>query len=77
MIHGEAVAAAEIMERLRARPAAARARLWAGRALLNEGRRAEAETQLSRALAFYHAASATAYVGEAEDLLEVTARPAG
>ena len=49
-------------------PGEAFARLWAAEKLLAEGRRAEADEQLERALAFWRSVGATRYVAEAEAL---------
>ena len=45
------------------------ARLRAAKQLVEEGRRAEADAELNRALAFYREVDATAYVREGEALL--------
>ena len=50
-------------------PDEASARLCAAEALVREGRRAEADTELNLALAFWRSVGATAYVREAEALL--------
>jgi tetratricopeptide (TPR) repeat protein len=52
---------------------AAFARLRAAEALLEEGRRKEADAQLHRALAFYRSVGATAYIREAESLFAASA----
>jgi len=73
---GELVAAAEILEGLVSRPPEAYTRLRAAEQLLLEGRRAEAELELGRALAFYREAGATFYVAQGEALLAGTVEPA-
>jgi tetratricopeptide (TPR) repeat protein len=60
--------AAELFARIGSAPNEAYTRLRAAEKLLDEGRRAEAEAQLERALAFYRGVGATAYVREAEEL---------
>lgn len=49
------------------------ARLRAAEALVADGRRAEADAQLQRALAFYHAVGATLYLQQGERLLAAPA----
>jgi class 3 adenylate cyclase/tetratricopeptide (TPR) repeat protein len=44
-------------------------RLWLAGALVNQNRRAEAETQLQRAIAFYRSVGATRYLRQGEALL--------
>jgi tetratricopeptide (TPR) repeat protein len=51
----------------------ARDRLWLAEALLQQNRRAEADHELQRALAFYRSVGATRYIREAEALLAVSA----
>jgi hypothetical protein len=48
-------------------------RLRAAEQLVDEGRRAEADEQLGRALAFYRSVCATRYVREGEALLAASA----
>lgn len=48
---------------------AALARLWAAERLVLEGRRAEADVHLQKALAFYRAVGATRYIRRGEALL--------
>jgi len=48
---------------------AARARLRAAERLISEGRRAEADIHLQKALAFYRSVGATRYIREGEALL--------
>ena len=54
-------------------PHEAYARLRAAENLVREGRRAEADAELERALAFWRTAGATAYVREGEALLAASA----
>ena len=49
------------------------ARLRAAENLVREGRRAEADAELERSLAFWRTAGATAYVREGEALLAASA----
>jgi predicted ATPase len=51
----------------------AHARLRAANELVREGRRAEADAQLQKALAFYRSVGATSYLREAESLLAASA----
>ncbi|MBA2360250.1 MAG: AAA family ATPase [Actinobacteria bacterium] len=67
------VRAAAIYDEIGARVEEAYARLRAAEAFVKEGRRAEADEQLERALAFYRSVGATRYIGEAEALLRVSA----
>jgi hypothetical protein len=48
-------------------------RLRAAEALVEAGRRAEADGQLQHALAFYRSVGPTAYIREAENLFAATA----
>ena len=66
---GDLVGAADLLRELGAATFEAHARLRAARRLAEEGRRAEASTQLSAALAFYRGVAATAAVREGEALL--------
>ena len=66
-------AAAEVLDGIRYRPGAAYARLRAARELVAHGRRAEADAQLQRALAFWREVGATRYVREGEALLAASA----
>jgi class 3 adenylate cyclase len=70
---GEFQRAADLHDQIEAGPAGAFARLQAAKRLVAAGRRAEANTQLSRALAFYRQVSATGYLREGEALLAATA----
>jgi tetratricopeptide (TPR) repeat protein len=65
--------AAEIFEQVDAVTTAAFYRLRSAEQLVAEGRRAEADEQLNRALAFYRSVGATRYVREGEALLAATA----
>jgi class 3 adenylate cyclase/tetratricopeptide (TPR) repeat protein len=65
--------AAEIYGDIGVLPDEAHARLRAAEALVEAGRRAEAEAQLQRALAFYRSVGATAYIHEAEGLFAASA----
>jgi class 3 adenylate cyclase/tetratricopeptide (TPR) repeat protein len=62
--------AADTLAAIGARTDEARARLRAGRQLLEHGRAGEAETQVERALAFWRSVGATRYVRDAEALLQ-------
>jgi tetratricopeptide (TPR) repeat protein len=66
---GDLVPAAGVMEEIGARPDEALARLGAAERLAREGRRAEADEQLRRALAFFRSVGATRYIREGEALL--------
>ncbi len=65
---GDALEAAELYARMSPQEEAA-ARLFAAELLAEEGKTAEAEAQLQRALAFFRAVGATAVVSDAEKLL--------
>jgi tetratricopeptide (TPR) repeat protein len=65
--------AADVYEKIGALPDEAYSRLRAARALVEQGRRAEADLQLERSLAFFRRAGATAYVREGEALLAASA----
>jgi class 3 adenylate cyclase/tetratricopeptide (TPR) repeat protein len=66
---GKTAAAADLYERIGTDEEAAATRLLAAEQLVGEGRRAEADVQLHKALAFYRAAGATRIVRDAERLL--------
>jgi class 3 adenylate cyclase/tetratricopeptide (TPR) repeat protein len=68
-VSGEFLAAAAGYSTIDALPEEADARLRAAEALLAQGRRAEADAELKRSLAFWRSAGATAYVREGEALL--------
>jgi tetratricopeptide (TPR) repeat protein len=70
---GEFQRAADMYDQMEAQPEAAFARLQAAKLLVGAGRRAEANVQLSRALAFYRKVGATGYVRESETLVTATA----
>jgi class 3 adenylate cyclase/tetratricopeptide (TPR) repeat protein len=70
---GNLPAAADLLARIGALPDEAHVRLEAAERLLAEGRRSDAEAQLSRALAFFGRVGASAYVRRAEALLASTA----
>lgn len=65
--------AADLLEQMGERSFQADVRLQAAKALVAQGRRAEAEARLAKALAFYGSVGATRYLGEAEALLAATA----
>jgi hypothetical protein len=66
---GDFASAADVYERIGARPDEAYARLKAAGTLLAQGRGGEASVQLERALAFFRAVGATAYEREAQGLV--------
>jgi class 3 adenylate cyclase/tetratricopeptide (TPR) repeat protein len=66
---GEYVEAADLFAEIGTRPDEAYARLRAAEQLLVDGRRAEADAQLSQALAFFRSVGATRYVRMGESLL--------
>jgi class 3 adenylate cyclase len=70
---GDPVRAAEICAEMGAVTEEAYARLAAARQLAGEGRRAEADEELHRALAFYRSVGAKRYVQEGEALLAASA----
>jgi hypothetical protein len=70
---GDFIRAADVMEEVGFRPGEAYARLRAARQLVEEGRRAEADVQLQRSLAFWREVGATRYVREGEALLAASA----
>jgi hypothetical protein len=65
---GRTVEAAEMYARIAGPQEEAVTRLLAAEQLVAEGRRAEADVQLGRALAFYRAVGATRVIAEAERL---------
>jgi hypothetical protein len=67
--HGDLLGAAGILHATGAAAFEAHARLRAAARLTSEGRHAEAEQQLQRALAFYRSVGATRYIREGEALL--------
>jgi tetratricopeptide (TPR) repeat protein len=72
-VAGDPSSAADVYRELGALPEEARARLRAAELLVREGRRAEADVELERALAFWRTAGATAYIREGEALLAASA----
>jgi class 3 adenylate cyclase/tetratricopeptide (TPR) repeat protein len=72
-VSGDFQAAALEYSAIGARPEEADARLRAAEALVREGRRAEADAELKRSLAFWRSVGATAYVREGEALLAASA----
>jgi hypothetical protein len=66
---GDFRGAADVYARIGALPEEAYARLCAAESLVREDRRAEADVELNRALAFWRSVGATAYVRDAEALL--------
>ena len=70
---GHPLEAAELFAERGAATEEAYARLTASRAFVEQGRRAEADAQLQRALAFYRTVGAARYVREGEALLAASA----
>jgi class 3 adenylate cyclase/tetratricopeptide (TPR) repeat protein len=70
---GDPVTAADVCAEIGAVTQEAYARLCAARHLVERGRRAEADEQLHRALAFYRSVGARRYVREGESLLAASA----
>jgi len=68
-LSGDRVGAAEIYAEIGSLPDEAYARFRAAEQLLGEGRRADADVQLERALAFWRSVGATGYLREGEALL--------
>jgi hypothetical protein len=62
-------AAIERLEVMGAFSAAAEARMWAGEWLVEQGRQAEANVQLERALVFWRTVGARGYLQRSESLL--------
>ena len=73
VLAGELRRAADILAETEALPLEASIRLRAAEAFLEEGRRAEADPELRRALDFYRNVGATAYLARAEKLLAASA----
>jgi hypothetical protein len=65
--------AADLLAEIGAAPNEALARLRAAQQLVKEGRRAEADVQLHKALAFFRSVEATKYIHEGETLLAASA----
>ena len=72
-LDGQFELAAATFDEIGSVPDEAEARLRAGRALLAEGRRAEAGKQFERALGFYRAVGATRYASRCEEAFADTA----
>jgi tetratricopeptide (TPR) repeat protein len=70
---GEFERAADVYTEIGSVPDEAYARLRAAEQLVEQGRRADADEQLERALAFWRSVGATRYVREGEALLAATA----
>ncbi|MEJ7793263.1 MAG: hypothetical protein WKF65_14925 [Gaiellaceae bacterium] len=78
VLRGDYAEAAERFALVQTRPHEAYARLRAAEQLVAEGRHAEADAQLEKALAFFRSVGATRYIREAEALLSpaAAAKPA-
>jgi class 3 adenylate cyclase/tetratricopeptide (TPR) repeat protein len=72
-LDGDFGRSAHVLQQIASMPEEAYARLRAAEVLVQDGRRAEADEQLQRALGFYRSVGATRYVREAEALLAATA----
>jgi hypothetical protein len=70
---GDLRAAADVCSAMGAVTEEARDRLWLAEALIDQNRRAEADVELQRALAFYRSVGATRYIREAEGLRAASA----
>jgi tetratricopeptide (TPR) repeat protein len=70
---GDLRQAADVCATMGACTEEARDRLWLAKALIEQNRRAEADVELQRALAFYRSVGATRYIREAEGLLAASA----
>jgi len=73
VLDGELERAAELLVEIGSVPDEAYARLRAADQLIAQGRRAEGNAQLARALAFYRSVGATRFIREGESLLAATA----
>jgi hypothetical protein len=73
LVEGEPAEAADTLFETGHLDDEAAARLRAAEKLLEEGRRAEADVQLEKALAFYRSVDATRYLAKAESLLAESA----
>ncbi len=73
LLDGQLDDAAELLEQIGDQSSAADVGLQAAKALVAQGRRAEADAQLAKALAFYRSVGAKRYIREAETLLAATA----
>ncbi len=69
VLRGEIVQAAELLDEIGDAELESLARLRAARRLVAEGRRAEADEQLQRSLAFWRSVRATRYIEQADELL--------
>ncbi len=72
-LRGDFAAAAAVYDEMGVRYSEALARSRAAEQLVAEGRRAEADEQLQRSLAFWRSVGATRYIREGEALLAMTA----
>jgi hypothetical protein len=70
---GDLGAAADVCATMGAVTDEARYRLWPAEALIEQGRRAEADVELHRAIDFYRSVGATRYGREAEGMLVASA----
>jgi class 3 adenylate cyclase/tetratricopeptide (TPR) repeat protein len=70
---GDVRKAADICGEMGAATEEARDRLWLAEALIEENRRAEADVELQRALAFYRSVGATHYIRKGEGMLAASA----
>lgn len=73
ILDGRGQRVADMLEEIGDRPGEAQVRLHAADRLVAAGRRAEADAQLAKALAFYRSVGATRYIREGEALLAATA----
>ena len=73
LLAGDNVGAAEVFADIGSSLSEAHTRLRAAEQLVSEGRRAEADEQLERALAFFRSVGATRYIRKGEALLAMTA----
>ena len=73
MLAGDLAGAADLLGEIGALSQEAFLRLRAAEQLVGEGRRAEADEQLNRALAFYRSVGATRHIREGEALLAASA----
>jgi len=73
VLGGRWVEAADAYDEIGTRPFAGLAALRATETLVEQGRRAEADEQLLRALAFYRSVGATRYIRQGESLLAASA----
>ncbi len=72
-VSGDLAGAADVCAGMGALTEEARDRLWLAESLVRQNRRAEADLQLQKALAFYRSVGATRYIREAESLLAASA----